>query len=52
MSRNKRIHVMMTTRQYEKMVKLSEDTGYSVSELMRRAIDLYLNATKKKDGEV
>ena len=33
------------------MVKLAEETGYSISELMRRAIDLYLSKTKKGRGE-
>ena len=48
-ARNKRIHVILVPRQYEKMQKLSNRTGYSISELMRRAVDLYLNATEKKD---
>lgn len=48
---NKRVHVMLTERQYEKMQKLSEDTGYSISELMRRAVDSYLAATKKKSND-
>ena len=48
---NKRVHVMLTERQYAKMQELSEKTGYSISELMRRAVDTYLVATKrKKDG--
>jgi len=42
---------MLTERQYEKVQKMSEDTGYSISELMRRAVDTYLAmATKKKNG--
>jgi len=49
-ARNKRIHVILVPRQYTKMQKLSEKTGYSISELMRRAVDLYLNTTEKKDG--
>ena len=53
MARKERVHVMMTERQKTKMTELSEKSGYSISELMRRAIDLYLSATaKKKDGEV
>lgn len=46
-ARNKRIHIVLVPRQYDKMQKLSEDTGYSVSELMRRAVDLYLSKTAK-----
>ena len=48
MSRNKRIHVVLVPRQYEKMQALAEETGYSISELMRRAVDLYLSKTEKK----
>jgi metal-responsive CopG/Arc/MetJ family transcriptional regulator len=50
---NKRVHVMLTERQYEKVQKLSDTTGYSISELMRRAVDSYLAATaKNKNGQV
>ncbi len=45
-ARNKRIHIVLVPRQYEKMQKLSDETGYSVSELMRRAVDLYLSSTR------
>lgn len=48
-SDNVRTHVMMTHRQHTLMQELSAKTGYSISELMRRAIDLYLSKTKK-DG--
>lgn len=46
---NKRVHVMLTQRQYAHMQKTSDQTGYSISELMRRAVDLYIAATKKSD---
>lgn len=49
-ARNKRIHVILVPRQYDKMKNLSEKTGYSISELMRRAVDLYLSKMEKKDG--
>lgn len=45
---NKRVHVVLTERQYEKMQETSDRTGYSISELMRRAVDLFLNAAKKQ----
>lgn len=45
----KRLHVMVTPRQHEKFQKLSDKTGYSVSELMRRAFDLYFNQVEKKN---
>lgn len=47
---NKRVHVMLTERQYKKVQELSDSTGYGISELMRRAVDAYLAATKKKAG--
>lgn len=47
----KRIHLMLTERQHKKMVDLAEKTGYSISELLRRAVDLFLSSTKKKDDE-
>lgn len=46
-TRNKRIHVILVPRQYTQMQKLADRTGYSISELMRRAVDLYLVKTKK-----
>jgi len=48
-SDNVRTHVMMTQSQHSRMQALSEKSGYSISELMRRAVDLYLAKTKK-DG--
>ena len=48
-SDNVRTHVMMTNSQHTRMQDLSKKTGYSISELMRRAVDLYLAKTKK-DG--
>ena len=46
-SDNVRTHVMMTNRQHTAMQELSKKSGYSISELMRRAVDLYLSKTKK-----
>ena len=41
---------MLTERQYERMQSLSEQTGYSISELMRRAVDTYLASVQKKSN--
>ena len=41
-----RIHLILTTPQYNKMMKLSEKTGLPMSELMRRAVDTYLGVKK------
>ncbi len=46
-TRNKRVHIVLVPRQYERIQKLSEETGYAVSELMRRAVDLYLSKVDK-----
>lgn len=43
---NKRVHVVLTRRQYQRMQDLSANTGYSISELMRRAVDVFLANTK------
>lgn len=45
----KRLHLMVTERQQKKLRELADKTGYSISELLRRAIDLYLSKTEKKD---
>ena len=45
----KRIHLMLTEAQHKKLVEISGRTGYSMSELLRRAVDAYLNATKKNN---
>lgn len=45
----RRLHVMLTESQYQRMQSLAKKSGYSFSELMRRAVDLYLTKTKK-DG--
>lgn len=43
----KRIHLMLTERQHKRIADMAEKTGYSMSELLRRAVDLFL--AKKKD---
>jgi hypothetical protein len=48
-SDNVRTHVMMTQSQHARMQALSAKTGYSISELMRRAVDLYLAKVTKDD---
>jgi len=48
-SNRRRLHVMLTESQHKKMQKLANKTGYSYSELMRRAVDLYLSKVGK-DG--
>jgi hypothetical protein len=42
-----RVHIMLTRRQHKRMQKLSEVSGYSMSELIRRALDEFLS---KADG--
>lgn len=43
---NVRVHLVLPRKRYEIMQKLSEKSGYSISELMRRAIDGYLESLK------
>ena len=47
-SSNVRVHVMLTESQYARIQQYSEDSGYSISEIMRRATDLYLMKLKKE----
>jgi len=44
----KRVNYHLTQKQIESLKKLSKETGLSVAELIRRAIDEYL---EKKGGE-
>jgi hypothetical protein len=48
-SNRKRLHVMVTENQHQKLRALAEESGYSFSELMRRAIDLYLSKVTTRD---
>ncbi len=43
-----RIHLILTKPQFKRMSRLSEKTGLPISELMRRAVDIYLSDDKKK----
>lgn len=43
-----RISMFLTTGQLEKLKQVSEDTGYNVSEIVRRAVDGYLDAMERK----
>ena len=51
MSKMKRFNYFYTAKQIEELKKLSTETGLSVSELIRRAIDEYTQKKKyeKKD---
>lgn len=44
---NVRIHVLLTRAQHTRLEKMSDKTNYSLSELIRRAIDSYLADAKK-----
>lgn len=47
----RRTHLMLTERQHEKLSDMANKTGYSISELLRRAVDLFLIKTKKQEDE-
>ena len=42
-----RVHLLLANRQYYEVQKLSEKSGYSISELLRRALDDFLATNKK-----
>jgi hypothetical protein len=42
-----RVHLQFTKPQYANIQKLSKQSGLSISELMRRAIDVYLHQQEK-----
>lgn len=44
----KRVTYYLQPEQFEELKQLSEDTGATVSELIRRAINDYLNKNKNK----
>lgn len=43
-----RVHVILTGPQHKGITRLSQKTGLGVSELMRRAVDDYLQKAKKR----
>ena len=47
---NVRIHLILPRKRYELVQKLSEKSGYSISELMRRALDDYLKPKGREGG--
>lgn len=44
----KQVNVYLTHRQHERLLKLKDLTGAPVSEIIRRAIDRYLETTEPK----
>ena len=40
----------LSERQYQRLRELAQDTGLKVSELIRRAIDVFLDRGKTDDG--
>jgi hypothetical protein len=47
---NVRIHLVLPRKRYEKMQKLSEKSGYSISELMRRALDNWFKENRRDES--
>lgn len=43
---NVRVHLVLPRKRYEIMQKLSEKSGYSISELLRRSLDTYIENLK------
>jgi hypothetical protein len=44
-----RVHLILPRKRYELIQKLSEKSGYSISELMRRALDEFMSKGKKNE---
>ena len=42
-----RAHVILTSPQLKRLRQLSKATGLTMSELLRRAVDSYINAQEK-----
>lgn len=45
--KERHVHLLMEPKQYDALEKLSKKTGAPVSELIRRAVDRYLDAEAK-----
>lgn len=46
--KDRRVHFKMEPKQFEALDKLSKKTGAPISELLRRAVDMYLKSEEKK----
>jgi predicted DNA-binding protein len=47
----KRIHHHLTLKQIQILQKISKETGLTVAELIRRAVDGYIEKIKKEENE-
>ena len=45
---NVRTHIMLTKKQHAELDELAEKEGYSMSELIRRAVDMFLGAKRRQ----
>lgn len=43
-----RAHVILTTPQLKRLKQLAKNTGLTMSELLRRAVDSYITAQKEE----
>lgn len=46
--KDRHVHLLMEPKQYDALEKLSQKTGAPVSELIRRAVESYLEAEAKE----
>ncbi len=46
----KRMHIHLTEQQLARLQKLSERNGLNIAEMMRRAVDNYLDEEEAKDN--
>lgn len=45
---NVRTHIMLTKKQHKELDELATREGYSISELIRRAVDMFLGAKRRQ----
>lgn len=48
----RRVNWTITEAQHQTLKRLSQDTGLSISELVRRALDHYVQAVGRKDAHL
>lgn len=49
-SQGQRISAMVPWQMHSRLTMYLEETGFTLSEVLRRALDAYLNPTEKGDG--
>jgi predicted DNA-binding protein len=48
----KKLNFYLTEKQYQKLQEISRSTGLTMAEIIRRAMDMYLEQRKETNNEV